>query len=128
MSSSEHQHCSLPCINQEGEAVLKAALPSLPPACPQHYPSALKVKEASKNRIITTEERVTLHHSQGGDRTSMGRVQVSCLAVLPSSHPHMKPSLLPPRLSSGCGSIKRFLAVLPARAGWIFQLFSALVS
>lgn len=40
MSSSEHQHRSLPRINQEGEAVLKATLPSLPPACPQHYPSA----------------------------------------------------------------------------------------
>lgn len=39
----EQQRASAPLaprINQEGEAVLKATLPSLPPACPQHYPSA----------------------------------------------------------------------------------------
>lgn len=74
MSSSVHQHRSLPRINQEGEAVLKAALPE-PSSCSARsiIHLVLKVKEASEDRIITTEKRVALHHLPGGDNTSRGK-------------------------------------------------------
>lgn len=34
----------------------------------------LKVTGASEDRIITTEERAALHHSQGGDNKSHGEI------------------------------------------------------